>query len=136
MPFSKRCRHSCLPDLSVSHLSGKGPDCVQTILGTVPCQPFHQLNRPSKKITTRTTNREWLRYCRKVYWTKMAQHGPNDHFGRNDLIPNWILAFARPFWSANRILAIPELGRTPRGGCSTRGRSRHLLESPPSQNPF
>ena len=26
----------------------------------------------------------------------MAQNGPNDHFGQNDLIPNWILAFARP----------------------------------------
>ena len=41
-------------------------------------------------------SREWPRYCRKVYWTKMAQNGPNDHFGQNDLIPNWILAFARP----------------------------------------
>ena len=35
-------------------------------------------------------SREWPRYCRKVYWTKMVQH---------DLIPNWILAFARPKWS-------------------------------------
>ena len=29
-------------------------------------------------------------------------NGPNgrlDHFGQNDLIPNWILAFARPKWS-------------------------------------
>ena len=43
--------------------------------------------------------REWPRYCRKVYWTKMVQNGPNDHFGRNDLIPNRILAFAaRPKW--------------------------------------
>ena len=53
---------------------------------------------------------------------------PNDHFGQNGLIPNWILAFARPKWtkmvhfgpfwpeevhfgpfrSANRTLAIPE----------------------------
>ena len=59
----------------------------------------------------------------------MVQNGPNDHFGQNDLIPNWILAFARPKWtkmvhfgpfwpkevhfgpfrSANRTLAIPEL---------------------------
>ena len=58
----------------------------------------------------------------------MVQNGPNDHFGRNDLIPNRILAFARPKWtkmvhfgplwpvevyfgpfrSANRTLAIPE----------------------------
>ena len=47
----------------------------------------------------------------------MVQNGPNDHFGPNDLIPNWILAFARPQWtkmvhfgpfgSANRTLAIP-----------------------------
>ena len=52
----------------------------------------------------------------------MIQNGPNDHFGQNDLIPNWILALARhfgPFWSilafevhfgpfrsANRTLAI------------------------------
>ena len=38
--------------------------------------------------------REWPRYCRKkVYWTKMAQNGQNDHFGQNDLILNWILAW-------------------------------------------
>ena len=43
--------------------------------------------------------REWPRYCRKVYWTKMVQNGPNDHVGPNDLIPNWILAFARPKWT-------------------------------------
>ena len=24
-------------------------------------------------------------YCRKAYWTKMVQNGPNDHFGQNDL---------------------------------------------------
>ena len=42
---------------------------------------------------------EWPRYCRKVYWTKMVQNGPNDHFGQNGLIPNWILAFARPKWT-------------------------------------
>ena len=73
-------------------------------------------------------NREWPRYCRKVYWTKMVQNGPNDHFGRNALIPNWNLAFARPKWtkmvhfgpfwpkevhfgpfrSANRTLATPD----------------------------
>ena len=73
-------------------------------------------------------DREWPQYSRKVYWTKMVQNGPNDHFGQNDLIPNWILAFARPkwtkmvhfgpfwpdeihfgpFWSANRTLAIPD----------------------------
>ena len=29
----------------------------------------------------------------------MVQNGPNDHFGQNGLIPNWILAFARPKWS-------------------------------------
>ena len=51
----------------------------------------------------------------------MVQNGPNDHFGQNDLILNWILAFARPKWtilsiwphfglfrSANRTLAIPD----------------------------
>ena len=61
----------------------------------------------------------------------MVQNGPNDHFGQNDLIPNRILAFARPKWtkmvhfgpfwpeevhfgpfrSANRTLAIPEILR-------------------------
>ena len=60
----------------------------------------------------------------------MDQDGPNDHFGQNDLIPNSILAFARPKWtkmvhfgpfwsrevhfgpfrSANRTLAIPDQG--------------------------
>ena len=29
----------------------------------------------------------------------MVQNGPNDHFGQTDLIPNWILAFARQKWS-------------------------------------
>ena len=58
----------------------------------------------------------------------MVQNGPNDHFGQNDLIPDRMLAFARPKWtkmvhfgpfwpqevhfgpfrSANRTLAIPE----------------------------
>ena len=23
--------------------------------------------------------RDWLRYCRRVHWTKMVQNGPNDH---------------------------------------------------------
>ena len=73
--------------------------------------------------------RAWPRYCRKEYWTKMDQNGPNDHFGQNGLIPNWILAFARPKWtkmvhfgpfwpeevhfgpfrSANRTLVTPEI---------------------------
>ena len=44
----------------------------------------------------------------------MAQNGQNGHFGQNDLIPNRILAFARPKWTKmvhfglkipNRILA-------------------------------
>ena len=45
----------------------------------------------------------------------MDQNGPNDHFGQNDIISNWILEFARPFWSTlvhlgppNRTLVIPE----------------------------
>ena len=62
----------------------------------------------------------------------LDQNGPNDHFGQNDLIPNRILAFARPQWtkmvhfgpfwpeevyfgpfrSANRTLAIPDSLRT------------------------
>ena len=29
----------------------------------------------------------------------MAHNGQDDHFGQNGLIPNWILAFARPKWS-------------------------------------
>ena len=61
----------------------------------------------------------------------MVQNGPNDHFGQNALIPNSILAFARPKWtkmvhfgpfwpeevhfgpfrSANRTLAIPKENR-------------------------
>ena len=48
---------------------------------------------------TWTFYREWPRHCRKEYWTKMDQNGPKDHFGQNDLIPNWILAFARPKWT-------------------------------------
>ena len=81
-------------------------------------------------IQGRKRCRAWPRYCRKVYWTKMVQNGPNDHSGQNALIPNWILilAFARPKWtkmvhfcpfwpkevhfgpfrSANLTLAIPE----------------------------
>ena len=65
----------------------------------------------------------------------MVQNGPNDHFGQNTLIPNWILAFARPKWtkmvhfgpfwpeevhfgpfrSANRTLAIPEKRKPQKG---------------------
>ena len=75
----------------------------------------------------------------------LDQNGPNDHFGRNDLIPNWILAFARPKWtkivqngpfwpqevhfgpfrSANRSLAI--LNFTVISVCET------TSENPPSQ---
>ena len=29
----------------------------------------------------------------------LDQNGPNDHFGQNDIVPNRILAFARPRWS-------------------------------------
>ena len=71
--------------------------------------------------------KEWPRYCRKVYWTKMVQNGQIDHFGQNDLIPIrnfrtgfwhsqdqngpfWsILVYSGPFRSANRTLATPEL---------------------------
>ena len=50
-------------------------------------------------IATETAVRGWPQYCRKLYWTKMDQNGPNDHFGRNDLIPNRIFAFVRPKWT-------------------------------------
>ena len=53
----------------------------------------------SKNFRPVSKNREWPRYCRKVCWTKMVQNGPNDHFGQNGRIPNWILAFARPKWT-------------------------------------
>ena len=29
----------------------------------------------------------------------MVQNGPNDQFGQNDLIPNWILASNGPKWT-------------------------------------
>ena len=29
----------------------------------------------------------------------LDKNGPNDHFGQNDVIPNWISAFARPKWT-------------------------------------
>ena len=43
---------------------------------------------PHSRFTTSvcSKSREWLRYCRKEYWTKMVQNGPNDHFGQNDFI--------------------------------------------------
>ena len=41
-----------------------------------------------------TQIREWLRYCRKVCWTKITTN-----LVKMTLIPNWILAFARPKWS-------------------------------------
>ena len=43
--------------------------------------------------------RAWPRYCRKAHWTKIVQNGPSDDFGQNDLIPNRIVAFVRPFWA-------------------------------------
>ena len=95
-------------------------------LQNVQLDPFQSVSACLGPI--RFVSREWPRYCRKVYWTKMVQNGPNGHFGQNDLILNWILAFARPKWtkmvhfgpfwpeevhfgpfrSANRTLAIPE----------------------------
>ena len=80
----------------------------------------------------------------KEYWTKMVQNGADDHFGQNDLVPNWILAFARPQWtkmvhfgpfwpeevhfgpfrSANRTLAIP--GKDPK---NSRFRARLNISS-------
>ena len=27
-------------------------------------------------------HKEWPQNCRKKYWTKMVQNGPNDHFGQ------------------------------------------------------
>ena len=106
----------------------------------------------------KTTNREWPQYCRKVYWTKMAQNGQNDHFGQNALIPNRILVFARPKWtilvhfglfwpkevhfgpfrSANRTLAILERNNTGKtsashiqdyGPCNSFDHSRALFHS-------
>ena len=100
--------------------------CMQKPLHFLPVSPqIHLCPLPHSGFSD---IREWPRYCRKVYWTKMVQNGPNDHFGQNDLIPNRILAFARPKWtkmvhfgpfwpeevyfgpfrSANRTLAIPE----------------------------
>ena len=90
-----------------------------------PANPEDHLKR------LKMLDREWSRHCRKEYWTKMVQNGPDDHFGQNDLIPNWFLAFARPTWtkmvhfglfwpeevhfgpfrSANRTLAIPDWNR-------------------------
>ena len=47
--------------------------------------------------------REWLRYCRKVYWTKRAQNGPNN------ILVKWpysepILAFARSKWTCSIVV--------------------------------
>ena len=30
-------------------------------------------------LVVETIGREWPRYCRKVYWTKVVQNGPNEH---------------------------------------------------------
>ena len=57
---------------------------------------FRPVDRNQGFAISRDMAREWPRYCRKVYWTKMVQNGHFDHFGQNDLLPNWILAFARP----------------------------------------
>ena len=80
----------------------------------------------------------------------MVENGQNDRFGQNDLIPNWILAFARltwinmvhfgPFWteevyfgpfrSANRTLATPDLSKVQNKG--TQGvQARCGTELPP-----
>ena len=87
-----------------------------------PKGPRHTKNSTRSEFTICSEFREWPRYCRKVCWTKTVQNGPNDQFGQKALIPNWILAFLRPFngpkWSilvhfgpfrsANRTLPIPE----------------------------
>ena len=78
---------------------------VQGLLSKGGCFSHSKPWKPRKPRETYDQNlktspfeilREWPRYCRKVYWTKMVQNGPNDHFGQNNLIPNRILAFARP----------------------------------------
>ena len=76
----------------------------------------------------------------------LDQNGPDDHFGQNDLIPNWIVAFTRPTWtkmvhfgpfwpeevhfgpfrSANRTLAIPE-------NCGKSIRNRQPNHNPPME---
>ena len=70
--------------------------------------------------------REWPRYCRKVYWPKLVQNGPDNHF--EPFWPYSKLDFSiretkmdqnGPFWpeevhfgpfrSANRTLVIPDM---------------------------
>ena len=67
------------------------------ILSADRCLPFE----PGEGRHTISIDREWPRYCRKVYWTKMVQNGQNDHFGQKDLIPNRILV---PFGLKGSIL--------------------------------
>ena len=60
-----------------------------------------------KKLDNRTglkhfRRKEWPRYCRKVYWTKMIQNGQDDLFG-----PTERDQFG-PFASVNRTMATPK----------------------------
>ena len=64
----------------------------------------HKERRKQKMTKTRKKNqrkrvKEWPRYCRKAYWTKMVRSGQNGQFGQNDFIPNGILALTRPKWT-------------------------------------
>ena len=77
---------------------------MQHFLGLSPGVLENQITRVCKNhkhtfCRAPPINREWPRYCRKVYWTKMVQNGANDHFGQNDLISNRNVAFASPKWS-------------------------------------
>ena len=60
-----------------------------TLLSLFSSSSFSRLLLPDS-FSGKDLFREWPRYCQKVHWTNMAQNGPNDHFGQNDLIPNWI----------------------------------------------
>ena len=85
----------------------KEPGMASRLVPHIPQEVLSNIATVLIKASTsdqffREISRAWPRYCRKVYWTTMVQNGPKDHFGQNDLIPNWILAFARqngPKWS-------------------------------------
>ena len=96
-------------------------------------------------------SKDWPRYCRKVYWTKMVRNGQDDHFGQNDLVPNRILVFARPKWtkmpqfgpfwpeeahfgsfgSVNRTLATPDSGNRQNGVSRVLSQKQNSMSSSP-----
>ena len=77
-----------------------------TFPGGIPEQKFN-VNRPCFPGEKHPNSQKWAKFMNFSFWPflwfglpgRLPKNGPNNHFGQNDLIPNRILALARPKWT-------------------------------------